>query len=99
MRLRRSQMAPAQALRLDGGRISLLCACAGQRCGLLVQDGRATLVLENLPEGTEPLRSGNLHHLHARGEHTQLMGLYVSQGPSSPDEAEGLSPSRISGPP
>ncbi len=66
MQVRRNPEVPAQPLRLDGEDTE-----PGPRAGQwrrhLVQTGQAAqLVLENLPEGPEPFRAGNLHHLRTR---------------------------------
>ena len=77
MRLRRNPDVPAQALRLDGEDLNLARVMLnGGGCSFKM-DGQ-TLVLENLPEGTEPFDL-EIFTTCAPEKNTQLMGLYVSQ--------------------
>ena len=89
MRVRRNPDVPAQALRLDGEDLNLarvLVNGAGTSSKL---DGQQ-LVLENLPEGTEPFDL-EIFTTCAPASNTQLMGLYVSQGTFFTQcEAEGF---------
>ena len=77
MRLRRNPDVPAQALRLDGEDLNLARVMLnGGGCSFKM-DGQ-TLVLENLPEGTESFDL-EIFTTCAPEKNTQLMGLYVSQ--------------------
>ena len=89
MRLRRNADVPAQALRLAGEDLNLARVLVnGGGCSFKM-DGQ-TLVLENLPEGTEPFDL-EIFTTCAPEKNTQLMGLYVSQGTFFTQcEAEGF---------
>ena len=89
MRLRRNPDVPAQALRLDGADLNLARVMVnGAGCSFKM-DGE-TLVLENLPEGTEPFDL-EIFTTCIPERNTQLMGLYVSQGTFFTQcEAEGF---------
>jgi aminopeptidase N len=89
MRLRRNPDAPAQALRLDGEDLNLARVLVnGAGCSFKM-DGQQ-LVLESLPEGSEPFDL-EIFTTCAPEKNTQLMGLYVSQGTFFTQcEAEGF---------
>jgi aminopeptidase N len=89
MRLRRNADLAPQALRLDGEDLNLARVLVnGGGCSFKM-DGQ-TLVLENLPEGTEPFDL-EIFTTCAPEKNTQLMGLYVSQGTFFTQcEAEGF---------
>ncbi len=89
MRLRRNPDVPAQALRLDGEDLNLARVLVnGAGCSFKM-DGQQ-LVLESLPEGTEPFDL-EIFTTCAPEKNTQLMGLYVSQGTFFTQcEAEGF---------
>ncbi len=89
MRLRRNPDVAPQALRLDGEDLNLARVLVnGGGCSFRM-DGQ-TLVLENLPEGTEPFDL-EIFTTCAPEKNTQLMGLYVSQGTFFTQcEAEGF---------
>jgi len=89
MRLRRNPDVPAQALRLDGEDLNLARVLVnGAGCSFKM-DGQQ-LVLESLPEGTEPFDL-EIFTTCTPEKNTQLMGLYVSQGTFFTQcEAEGF---------
>jgi aminopeptidase N len=89
MRLRRNPEVAAQALRLDGEDLNLARVLLnGGGCSFKM-DGQ-TLVLENLPEGSEPFEL-EIFTTCSPEKNTQLMGLYVSQGTFFTQcEAEGF---------
>ncbi|MDO8902963.1 aminopeptidase N [Hydrogenophaga sp.] len=89
MRLRRNADVPAQALRLDGEDLNLARVLVnGAGCSFRM-DGNQ-LVLESLPEGTEPFDL-EIFTTCVPEKNTQLMGLYVSQGTFFTQcEAEGF---------
>ena len=89
MRLRRNPEVPAQALRLDGEDLNLARVLVnGAGCSFKI-DGQQ-LVLESLPEGTEPFDL-EIFTTCTPEKNTQLMGLYVSQGTFFTQcEAEGF---------
>ena len=76
MRLRRNTELPAQPLRLDGDELNLARVMVnGAGCSFKM-DG-SQLVLENLPEGTDPFEL-EIFTTCAPAKNTKLMGLYVS---------------------
>ncbi len=76
MRVRRNPDVPAQALRLDGEELNLArVLVAGQGTSFKIEENQ--LVLENLPEGTEPFDL-EIFTTCAPAKNTKLMGLYVS---------------------
>jgi len=89
MRLRRNPEVAAQALRLDGEDLNLARVLVnGAGCSFKL-DGQQ-LVLESLPEGTEPFDL-EIFTTCTPEKNTQLMGLYVSQGTFFTQcEAEGF---------
>jgi len=89
MRLRRNADVPAQALRLDGEDLNLARVMVnGGGCSFKMDGGQ--LVLENLPEGSDPIEL-EIFTTCAPVKNTQLMGLYVSQGTFFTQcEAEGF---------
>ena len=89
MRLRRNADVPAQALRLDGEDLNLARVLVnGAGCSFKM-DGQQ-LVLESLPEGSEPFDL-EIFTTCTPEKNTQLMGLYVSQGTFFTQcEAEGF---------
>ncbi|MDM7941605.1 MAG: aminopeptidase N [Hydrogenophaga sp.] len=89
MRLRRNPEVAAQALRLEGEDLNLARVLVnGAGCSFKM-DGQQ-LVLESLPEGTEPFEL-EIFTTCAPEKNTQLMGLYVSQGTFFTQcEAEGF---------
>jgi len=89
MRLRRNPDVPAQALRLDGEDLNLARVLVnGAGCSFKIEG--VQLVLESLPEGTEPFDL-EIFTTCAPEKNTQLMGLYVSQGTFFTQcEAEGF---------
>ncbi|MDP3350687.1 MAG: aminopeptidase N [Hydrogenophaga sp.] len=89
MRLRRNPDVPAQALRLDGEDLNLARVLVnGAGCSFKM-DGQQ-LVLESLPEGSEPFDL-EIFTTCTPEKNTQLMGLYVSQGTFFTQcEAEGF---------
>ncbi|PKO70750.1 MAG: aminopeptidase N [Betaproteobacteria bacterium HGW-Betaproteobacteria-16] len=89
MRLRRNADVPAQALRLDGEDLNLARVLVnGAGCSFRM-DGNQ-LVLESLPEGSEPFEL-EIFTTCVPEKNTQLMGLYVSQGTFFTQcEAEGF---------
>ncbi|MFW9622437.1 MAG: aminopeptidase N [Macromonas sp.] len=89
MRVRRNPDVPAQALRLDGEDLNLARVLVNGAGTSFKLDGQQ-LVLENLPEGTEPFDL-EIFTTCAPASNTQLMGLYVSQGTFFTQcEAEGF---------
>jgi aminopeptidase N len=89
MRLRRNAAVPGQALRLDGEDLNLARVLVNGAGTSFRMDGQ-TLVLENLPEGTEPFDL-EIFTTCAPEKNTQLMGLYVSEGTFFTQcEAEGF---------
>ena len=77
MSLRRNPDVPAQALRLDGEELNLARVLVNGAGTSFKLEGD-TLVLENLPEGTEPF-SLEIFTTCAPAKNTKLSGLYVSQ--------------------
>ena len=76
MRVRRNPDVPAQPLRLDGEELNLArVLVAGQGTSFKIEGNQ--LVLENLPEGTEPFDL-EIFTTCAPAKNTKLMGLYVS---------------------
>ena len=76
MTLRRNPAVPAQALRLDGEELNLARVLVnGQGTSFKMDAGK--LVLENLPEGSEPFAL-EIFTTCAPAKNTKLMGLYVS---------------------
>ena len=76
MRVRRNADQPAQPLRLDGEELNLARVMVnGQGTSFKLEDHQ--LVLENLPEGTEPFEL-EIFSTCAPAKNTKLMGLYVS---------------------
>ena len=89
MRLRRNPDVPAQALRLDGEELNLARVLVNGAGCAFKMDGQQ-LVLESLPEGTEPFDL-EIFTTCTPEKNTQLMGLYVSQGTFFTQcEAEGF---------
>lgn len=89
MRVRRNPDVPAQPLRLDGEELNLARVLVNGQGTSFKLDG-AQLVLENLPEGTEPFEL-EIFTTCCPEKNTQLMGLYVSQGTFFTQcEAEGF---------
>ena len=76
MTLRRNPDVPAQALRLDGEELNLARVLVNGQGTSFKMDGDK-LVLENLPEGTEPFAL-EIFTTCAPAKNTKLMGLYVS---------------------
>ena len=76
MTLRRNPDVPAQALRLDGEELNLARVMVNGAGTSFKMDGNV-LVLENLPEGTEPFAL-EIFTTCNPGKNTKLMGLYVS---------------------
>ena len=89
MRLRRNPDVPAQPLRLDGEDLNLARVLVnGEGCSFKL-DGKQ-LVLEKLPEGSEPFEL-EIFTTCAPAKNSKLMGLYVSQGTFFTQcEAEGF---------
>ncbi len=77
MRVRRNPEVPAQALRLDGDELNLARVMVNGGGTSLKMDGDQ-LVLENLPEGNEPVEL-EIFTTCAPIKNTKLMGLYVSE--------------------
>ncbi|WP_298931358.1 aminopeptidase N [uncultured Ramlibacter sp.] len=76
MKLRRNPDVPAQALKLDGEELNLARVMVnGQGTSFKMEDSQ--LVLENLPEGTEPFEL-EIFTTCAPAKNSKLMGLYVS---------------------
>ncbi len=89
MRLRRNPDVAAQPLRLDGEELNLARVLVNGGGTSFKMDGHV-LVLENLPEGTEPFDLEIFTTCNPE-KNTQLMGLYVSQGTFFTQcEAEGF---------
>ena len=89
MRLRRNPEVAAQPLRLDGEDLNLARVLVNGGGTSFKMDGNV-LVLENLPEGTEPFDLEIFTTCNPE-KNTQLMGLYVSQGTFFTQcEAEGF---------
>ena len=76
MRVRRNPDVPAQPLRLDGEDLNLARVLVGGQGTSFKLDG-GQLVLENLPEGSEPFEL-EIFTTCAPAKNTRLMGLYVS---------------------
>ena len=76
MRLRRNTDLPSQALRLDGDELNLARVLVNGAGTSFKMDG-SQLVLENLPEGPEPIEL-EIFTTCAPAKNTKLMGLYVS---------------------
>ncbi|KAF1049466.1 aminopeptidase N [Xylophilus sp.] len=77
MTLRRNPDVPAQPLRLDGEELNLARVLVnGQGSSFKLDGGR--LVLENLPEGTEPFAL-EIFTTTSPAKNTKLMGLFVSE--------------------
>jgi aminopeptidase N len=76
MTLRRNPDVAAQALRLDGEELNLARVLVNGQGASFRMDGNQ-LVLENLPEGTEPFAL-EIFTTCAPVKNTKLMGLYVS---------------------
>ena len=76
MTLRRNPDVPAQALRLDGEELNLARVLVNGAGTSFKMDGNV-LVLENLPEGTEPFAL-EIFTTCQPAKNTKLMGLYVS---------------------
>ena len=78
MTLRRNPDVPAQPLRLDGEALNLARVMVnGQGCSFKLDGGQ--LVLENLPEGSDPIAL-EIFTTCNPSKNTELMGLYTSQG-------------------
>ncbi len=89
LRVRRNADVPAQPLRLDGDELNLARVMVNGAGTSFKLDG-GQLVLENLPEGTEPFEL-EIFTTCAPAKNTQLSGLYVSQGTFFTQcEAEGF---------
>ena len=89
MRVRRNPDVPAKALRLDGDELNLARVMVNGQGTSFKMDGNA-LVLENLPEGDEPVEL-EIFTTCAPVKNTKLMGLYVSEGTFFTQcEAEGF---------
>ncbi len=89
MRLRRNPEVAAQPLRLDGEDLNLARVLVNGG-GTSFKMDAGQLVLENLPEGTEPIDLEIFTTCNPE-KNTQLMGLYVSQGTFFTQcEAEGF---------
>ena len=78
MRIRRNPDVPVQALRLDGDELNLARVMVNGSGTSFKMDG-SQLVLENLPEGGEPVDL-EIFTTCAPAQNTKLMGLYVSEG-------------------
>jgi aminopeptidase N len=76
MKLRRNPSASTQALRLDGEDLNLARVLVNGQGTSFKMDG-GQLVLENLPQGTEPFEL-EIFTTCNPSKNTQLMGLYVS---------------------
>ena len=76
MRLRRNTDLPGQPLRLDGDELNLARVLVNGAGTSFKMDG-SQLVLENLPEGPEPIEL-EIFTTCAPAKNTKLMGLYVS---------------------
>lgn len=77
MRVRRNPDVPAQALRLDGDELNLARVMVNGGGTSFKMDGDQ-LVLENLPEGSDPVEL-EIFTTCAPAKNTKLMGLYVSE--------------------
>ena len=78
MTLRRNPDVPLQPLRLDGEALNLARVLVnGQGCSFKLDGGQ--LVLENLPEGSDPIAL-EIFTTCNPSKNTELMGLYTSQG-------------------
>ncbi|WP_218239975.1 aminopeptidase N [Comamonas fluminis] len=77
MRVRRNPDVPAQALRLDGDELNLARVMVNGGGTSFKMDGDQ-LVLENLPEGSDPVEL-EIFTTCAPIKNTKLMGLYVSE--------------------
>src|SRR5256885_6595297 len=89
MRVRRNTEVPAQPLRLDGDELNLARVLVNGGGTSFKMDGDQ-LVLENLPEGGDPVDL-EIFTTCAPAKNTKLMGLYVSQGTFFTQcEAEGF---------
>ena len=89
MRLRRNPAVPAQPLRLDGEDLNLARVLVNGEGSSFKLDGKQ-LVLEKLPEGSEPFEL-EIFTTCAPAKNSKLMGLYVSQGTFFTQcEAEGF---------
>src|SRR5574343_1815747 len=89
MRVRRNPDVPAQPLRLHGEDLNLARVLVNGGGTSFKMDGNV-LVLENLPEGTEPFDLEIFTTCNPE-KNTQLMGLYVSEGTFFTQcEAEGF---------
>ncbi len=89
MRLRRNPDVAAQPLRLDGEELNLARVLVNGGGTSFKMDGKV-LVLENLPEDSEPFDLEIFTTCNPE-KNTQLMGLYVSQGTFFTQcEAEGF---------
>ena len=77
MRVRRNPEVPAQALRLDGDELNLARVMVNGGGTSFKMDGDQ-LVLENLPEGNEPVEL-EIFTTCCPVKNTKLMGLYVSE--------------------
>lgn len=77
MRVRRNPEVPAQALRLDGDELNLARVMVNGGGTSFKMEGDQ-LVLENLPEGNEPVEL-EIFTTCAPIKNTKLMGLYVSE--------------------
>ncbi|MFN7154810.1 MAG: aminopeptidase N [Acidovorax sp.] len=89
MTLRRNPAVEAQALKLDGEDLNLARVLVNGQGTSFKMEG-ARLVLENLPEGSEPFAL-EIFTTCCPAKNTQLMGLYVSQGTFFTQcEAEGF---------
>ncbi|MBY0409712.1 MAG: aminopeptidase N, partial [Burkholderiaceae bacterium] len=78
MTLRRNPDVPTQPLKLDGDELNLARVLVNGQGTSFKMDG-TRLVLENLPEGTEPFAL-EIFTTCTPAKNTKLMGLYVSQG-------------------
>jgi len=76
MRLRRNTDLPGEPLRLDGDELNLARVLVNGAGTSFKMDG-SQLVLENLPEGPEPIEL-EIFTTCAPAKNTKLMGLYVS---------------------
>ena len=89
MRIRRNPGVPVQALRLDGDELNLARVMVNGGGTSFKMDG-SQLVLENLPEGSDPVEL-EIFTTCAPAKNTKLMGLYVSEGTFFTQcEAEGF---------
>ncbi|WP_422846438.1 aminopeptidase N [Acidovorax sp. M2(2025)] len=89
MVLRRNPGVAAQPLKLDGDELNLARVLVNGQGTSFKMEGQR-LVLENLPEGTEPFAL-EIFTTCCPAKNTQLMGLYVSQGTFFTQcEAEGF---------